>query len=155
MNITPPNPGKPASGLHSPENTQPGVDAEPDWAAALKNGAGRLMVIPDPGPPEPAIPLPAEALEIVRQWDGIWTSLLGITWDVIESATRACWLALVGPRWCHCIGEPHCWYCPMTPIWADTVEALNLRPDEALEQWRAYGDLAFLSIRINTREDHQ
>ena len=105
-----------------PDNDEPA-----DWAELMKNGPGALCVLPDTEP-EPASPIPDEALAIAEAYDGMFATLLGVRTDAIQNAVRAIWLAIVGPRWCHCIGEPHRWNCPMTPIWADTVLAHALDP---------------------------
>ncbi|MEW5810288.1 MAG: hypothetical protein AB1925_12625 [Actinomycetota bacterium] len=104
------------------------IPGDIDWKAALAAGPGALWAIPhvEPRPSEPAIPVPPEVLAIAADWDSMFATLLGMPCGAMADAVRAWWLAFVGPRWCHCVGEPHCWYCPMTPIWAETIEDLNL-----------------------------
>lgn len=117
----------------------PAVSDE-DWADAMAAGPGAIWTVPDYAwtaePPEPAIPVPAEALEIARGWDELWTSMLCVPMDLMQAAVRAYWLAIVGPRTCDCPMDPHHrWNCPMTPLWAQTIRDLDTNPWTGTATW--------------------
>lgn len=124
-----------------------------DWRDRLGTSPGALWILPDfewrPDPPEPAIPVPADLLELADAVDGMYASLLGIQTGAWATLVRQVWLAHVGPRWCNCPHNHHRWNCPMTPIWAQTIQDLDLNPWTVFEKCRAYGALKFLPIRIN------
>ena len=43
------------------------------------------------------------------------------------------------------------WHIQQPPIWGETMKATHVDPDEPMEMWLAYGNLAFLKIDVNSR----
>lgn len=59
-------------------------------------------------------------------------------------------MSIIVRQHCDCPMDPyHRWNCDLTPLWARTIRDLDTNPWTAIEQYRAYGDLKFLPIRIN------